>query len=447
MGSEWTETTLGELCERQGGSIQTGPFGSQLHASDYQDAGTPVVMPVNLVDGRVSEAGIARVGEAHVSKLTRHKLLPGDIVFSRRGDVTRFALITERESGWLCGTGCLKVSLGEQEFATAEFVAGILSLPESKEWLVQHAVGATMPNLNTSILSALPVRIPDLAIQRSATSLLTALTARMERLRQTNATLEAIAQALFKSWFVDFDPVRAKAEGREPEGMDATTAVLFTSEFEDSELGVIPKDWKSVRLADLCSKIQNGATPSRKNGDFWEGGTIPWFKTGELADGFLEESSELITEEALGKTSVKVLPRHAVLMAIYAAPTVGRLGVLTRESAFNQACTGMIAKTDVGPWFLFQTLRHGRDWFNSRANGAAQQNISKSIVESLPCIKPPAELLAAFSKIAGALYRLAEANSQRIEILSNLRDALLPRLIFGKLRLPESEREIEAPTA
>ena len=118
MVSEWTETTLGTLCVEQGGSIQTGPFGSQLHASDYGPVGTPVVMPINLVDGNVSEEGIARVGDEHVSGLARHKLRSGDIVFSRRGDVTRFALVGERESGWLCGTGCLKVSLGDSRLAT-----------------------------------------------------------------------------------------------------------------------------------------------------------------------------------------------------------------------------------------------------------------------------------------------------------------------------------------
>jgi len=269
------------------------------------------------------------------------------------------------------------------------------------------------------------------------------LAERINLLSETNRTLEAIAQALFKSWFVDFKPVRAKAEGREPEGMDAATAALFPSEFEDSELGPIPKEWKPIRLVELCGSIQNGATPSRQNNEFWEGGTIPWFKTGELSEGFLANSSERISEEALRTTSVKILPRHAILMAIYAAPTVGRLGILTGDAAFNQACTGMTAKSDVGPWFLFQTLRHGRDWFNSRANGAAQQNISKSIVENLPCIKPPALLLAAFSKAVEDLYMLAEGNVQQIGVLTDLRETLLPRLISGRLSLTESEATVE----
>lgn len=435
--SDWERVTIASVCDR----FTSGGTPSRRRPEFFENGVIPWVKTKELLDCVLDDAE-EWITEHAILASSAKRLPANTILMAMYGATVGQLGILGREMA--CNQACAAMIVDD---AVCDYRFLYYQLLANRRQIVSMATGAAQQNLSGAQIKSWVLPLPDREEQARIAGLLWALDERIASLRHTNATLEAIAQALFKSWFVDFDPVRAKAEGREPEGMDATTAVLFTSEFEDSELGVIPKDWKSVRLADLCSKIQNGATPSRKNGDFWEGGTIPWFKTGELADGFLEESSELITEEALGKTSVKVLPRHAVLMAIYAAPTVGRLGVLTRESAFNQACTGMIAKTDVGPWFLFQTLRHGRDWFNSRANGAAQQNISKSIVESLPCIKPPAELLAAFSKIAGALYRLAEANSQRIEILSNLRDALLPRLIFGKLRLPESEREIEAPTA
>lgn len=120
--TERRKTTLGEICRRQNGSIQTGPFGSQLHASDYIAIGTPVVMPVNISDGRIDERDIARISDENVERLARHKLAYGDIVFSRRGDVTRFAAVSERETGWVCGTGCLKVSIGTPAVATSEFI-------------------------------------------------------------------------------------------------------------------------------------------------------------------------------------------------------------------------------------------------------------------------------------------------------------------------------------
>jgi type I restriction enzyme S subunit len=111
--SKWIGVTLGDLCDRGGGTVRTGPFGSQLHESDYSDAGTPVVMPKDLIDGRVSEMSIARVSGEHVSRLSQHQLQVGDIVYGRRGDIGRKALITEREAGWLCGTGCLRITPGE----------------------------------------------------------------------------------------------------------------------------------------------------------------------------------------------------------------------------------------------------------------------------------------------------------------------------------------------
>ncbi len=244
MSSEWQDTTLGQICAAQGGAIQTGPFGSQLHTSDYTEFGIPVVMPTNIGDGGIVEDGIARIDQADVDRLSQHTLRMGDIVFSRRGDVTKNALIRQHEVGWFCGTGCLKVRLGDESIATAKFISHCLRLPDIKDWLNRHAVGATMPNLNTGILSAVPIYLPPLRVQLEIAAMLGALDDRITLLRETNATLEAIAQALFKSWFVDFDPVRAKMEGRAPEGMDEATAALFPDALEESELGWVPKGWR-----------------------------------------------------------------------------------------------------------------------------------------------------------------------------------------------------------
>ncbi len=157
----WYRSTLGGAIELNGGVIQTGPFGSQLHASDYQPTGVPVVMPQDLTGRRVSDERIARVSEREADRLSRHRLRNGDIVFSRRGDVGRHAIVSNREIGWLCGTGCLLVRPGNAE-SISTFVSAALARPESLEWLVRHAVGATMPNLNTKILSTLPlIRPPD----------------------------------------------------------------------------------------------------------------------------------------------------------------------------------------------------------------------------------------------------------------------------------------------
>lgn len=267
---------------------------------------------------------------------------------------------------------------------------------------------------------------------------LDSLDGRIALLNETNATLEAIAKALFKSWFVDFDPVRAKMEGRAPEGMDEATAALFPDSFEESELGLVPRGWSVGTVEDVCQTITNGGTPSRSNKTYWEGGEIPWFKTGDFSDGFLLSPTERITQTALECSAAKLLSENAVLMAIYAAPTVGRLGILSEPAAFNQACTGMVAHKNIGPWFLYWTLYFGRDWFNNRANGAAQQNISKAIVAGYKIVVPSDDVLAAFNDVVAPIHAKIRANSEQAKELGDLRDTLLPRLISGQLRLTAS---------
>ena len=155
----WHTSTLAAEAKRYGGFIQTGPFGSQLHAADYVEEGVPVVMPQDLVNRRISVERIVRVTDEMAQRLLRHAVTPGDVVYSRRGDIERHALVSEREEGWLCGTGCLLLRLGDA-WPSQAYLSEVLDLPVTREWLVRHAVGATMPNLNTSILGDVPLLIP-----------------------------------------------------------------------------------------------------------------------------------------------------------------------------------------------------------------------------------------------------------------------------------------------
>ncbi|MEX2431000.1 MAG: restriction endonuclease subunit S, partial [Dehalococcoidia bacterium] len=194
----WEHTRLGEACRRTGGDIQTGPFGSQLHASDYVEDGIPSVMPQNIGDNRIIEAGIARITTVDAERLARYRVRPGDIVYSRRGDVEKRALVREAEDGWLCGTGCLRVRFGGGGVDPL-YASYYLGHPSVREWIVRHAHGATMPNLNTTILSALPFVSPPLPEQRAIAHILGTLDDKIELNRRMNETLEAMARALFKS--------------------------------------------------------------------------------------------------------------------------------------------------------------------------------------------------------------------------------------------------------
>lgn len=155
----WEHSSLGKAAAQCGGLIQTGPFGSQLHAADYVEDGVPVLMPQDMSGRRASIRRIAKIRQVDADRLCRHRVQKGDIVYSRRGDVGRHVLISDREVGWLCGTGCLLVRLGE-EFPSPLFASLMLNQQATRTWIVQHAIGATMPNLNTTILASVPMLRP-----------------------------------------------------------------------------------------------------------------------------------------------------------------------------------------------------------------------------------------------------------------------------------------------
>lgn len=297
--------------------------------------------------------------------------------------------------------------------------------------------GGTVPTLNRNHLTQIEVPLLDLAHQESIGGVLRNLDLKIATNKALSKTQEEIAQTIFKSWFIDFDPVKAKMAGEKPEGMDAATAALFPDAMEESELGLIPKGWKAGTVGSICDSVVNGSTPLRTNSAFWSSDDISWFKTGELSDNFLFESKESIAQLALEKTSVKVLPRGSVLMAIYAAPTVGRLGILTKSASFNQACTGMVAKYGFGTPYLYLTLFNRRIWFNSLAIGAAQQNISKVIVEGCPALIASQDVHNAFLEITQPIFAQIEALGSQSNSLVLIRDSLLPRLISGELQIPD----------
>lgn len=444
MSSKWRATTLGQVCDAQGGGIQTGPFGSQLHTSDYRYAGVPVVMPTNIGDGGIVEDGIARIDQADVDRLSQHKLSLGDIVFSRRGDVTKNALIRQHEVGWLCGTGCLKVRLGNESIANAKFISHCLRLPDIKDWLIRHAVGATMPNLNTGILSAVPIFLPPLPIQLEIAATLGALDDRITLLRETNATLETIAQALFKSWFVDFDPMRARAEGHQPEGVDTATTTLFPDSFEESELGLVPKGWTVRPIGELVEGIYDGphATPA-------ESADGPIFLGIKNLTGTSLDLSDIrhISESDWTQWTRRVEPRRGDIVFSYEATLgffafippgvrccLGRRLALVRPHADNGAGIFWFHQFISAP---FQQLLD-----KNKIHGATVNRIALKAFPSYPVLNPPEPLKSTFVDMAAPLWAAIHENQAQAQTLTQLRNTLLPRLISGQLRLPDAMEAI-----
>jgi type I restriction enzyme S subunit len=191
----WRRQTLGHLEKAYGGEIRTGPFGSQLHQSDYVPSGTPVVMPANLTLGEIIEDGIARIDTDTLARLSDHRLLIVDIIYGRRGDIGRKALVGPDEEGWLCGTGCLRVRISSDQCPPL-FLFYHLDQPEVREWIATRAVGATMPNLNTSILREVELLLPGKELCAEFANICGVLVDRGRAARSESKTLVALRDLL-----------------------------------------------------------------------------------------------------------------------------------------------------------------------------------------------------------------------------------------------------------
>ena len=309
-------------------------------------------------------------------------------------------------------------------------------------YVMTGAKGTKMPRGDKKQMLQYPVNLPPLEEQKRIADILGAFDDKIELLQKQNKTLEDMAKALFKSWFVDFDVVRAKQKGRPKADIMREYHLteelydLFPSSFADSPLGPIPSGWETSNLDSLCIRCQSGGTPSTKHAEYWENAVIDWFSTKELQDSFLLNSEKTISEEGLNNSSAKLFPKGTIIMAIYASPTVGRLGILTQEATFNQAAVGFIPKEDkISREYLFLMLKHRRDDLNNLANGAAQQNLSVGVVKAFNILIPNAALNTVYKRIVSPLFNKMEFNVKQIQTLTELRDTLLPRLISGKIRV------------
>lgn len=431
--SDWRPTTLGEVCLRGGGDIQTGPFGSQLHASDYVPVGIPSIMPQNIGDNRIVADDIARISEADAERLQRYLVRPGDIVYSRRGDVERRALVREEQDGWLCGTGCLRVRLG-QGVVDPAFAAFYLAHPAVRAWIVQHAVGATMPNLNTSILSAVPFLLPPLPEQRRISSILGSLDDKIELNRRMNRTLESIARAVFKSWFVDFDPVLKKMEGGEVR-LSPDLAAPFPAYFDDSEIGPVPAAWESGSLGDVAAL----------NSETWSSSTRPdvlqYVDLSNTKWGRIEACTTYVREDAPSRAQ-RVLRRGDTIVGTV-RPGNGSYAYISEDGL-----TGSTGFASVRPFeakyrefvYLAATAPENIASLAFLADGAAYPAVRPVAVTATPVVLAPHDVMARFAQMAAPLFDRMAHNNRESDLLTTLRDGLLPRLISGQLAMQGAER-------
>ena len=439
MPSQLSCASLKDLCVDSG--IQTGPFGSQLHQEDYVQNGTPIITVEHLGENRIVHNNLPRVSDEDKARLAKYVLKTGDIVFSRVGSVDRRALVQPAENGWLFSGRCLRVRSNPEQL-DAQWLSYFFGLPAFKNYIRGIAVGATMPSLNTKILSDVPVYFPDLSTQKAAAEVLAKIDDRITLLRETNTTLEAIAQALFKSWFVDFDPVHAKMQDRAPEGMMEATAALFPVSFEESALGAVPKGWSTIPFRDSINVI-GGGTPKTSVPEYW-GGDIPWFSVVDApstSDVFVVDTEKHITEAGLNGSSTKLLPAGTTIIS--ARGTVGRLALTGCPMAMNQSCYGLRGKVGDQYFTYFSTTRLVEQ-LKQRAHGSVFDTITQETFAGVFLCYPATEVIQAFEQLVEPLLMRIRENLIQANSLASLRDALLPRLIGGQLLLTTAVEHVNA---
>lgn len=316
-----------------------------------------------------------------------------------------------------------------------EYVGYYLRSPRFRQAVSALSTMSTRASLNNEMIGRLEISFPSRTAQARISKILKSLDDRITLLRETNTTLEAIAQALFKSWFVDFDPVRAKAEGRQPEGVDATTAALFPDSFEESELGLVPKGWCVRGIGQVC-ELGRGSSP-RPIQQFM-GGDVPWIKIADAtaSDGmFVFETKEMIIKDGV-KNSVKVQPGDLIMS------NSASCGITVFVELYGCIHDGWLYFKNyqhISKNFLFFWLRKIADHLVHIADGSVQKNLNIALVSSQKIICPPLDVLQAFEIVAGSLLGRVRENCIQAQTLTQLRDTLLPRLISGQLRLPEAQ--------
>lgn len=300
-------------------------------------------------------------------------------------------------------------------------------------------VGTMIPHFKKGDFGKLRIPVLRLDAQRMIGDFYFTVSERITLLRETNATLEAIAQALFKSWFVDFDPVRAKGEGRQPEGMDATTAALFPDSFEESELGLVPKGWSVMPIGEAVECV-GGGTPDTKNEAYWQPEEFSWSSPKDLSglqSPVLLSTERKLSAQGLAKVSSGLLPCGTLLMSSRAP--IGYLAIAKTPLAVNQGYIAMLPGGRLPPLYLLFWCREKMEVIKGRANGSTFMEISKKAFRPIPALVPSAAVLEAFADIADPLFERLVKNERQAQTLTQLRDTLVPRLISGQLRLPEAQ--------
>jgi type I restriction enzyme, S subunit len=416
---EWRKYKVAEIALPDG--VAGGPFGSELVRSDYVPFGVPVIRGVNLgsSDQRFGARDFVFVSPEKADALARNLAIPGDIVVTQRGTLGQVGLVPQ------IGFDRFVISQSQMRLrcdpkkADPRFIYYCLLHPETIQYIKANAVAAGVPHINLGFFRAMQLLLPSLQEQHVIAQILSTLDDKIELNRQMNETLEAMARALFKSWFVDFDPVRCKAENRHPIGMDAETAKLFPTEFEESELGKVPKGWCVTRLGELLELKRGYDLPSSQRSP----GKVPIISSSGLS----------------GTHNESKVNGPGIVTGRYG--TIGKV-FYVREN-FWPLNTTLYAHNLNGNDLLYAYHQLELIDFEKYSDKAAVPGINRNHLHEERLVLPPLALQQRFGSIARSWIEFVAKNNAQASTLASLRDTLLPQLLSGELTIRDAAHAVE----
>lgn len=439
MSSEWPLVRIEDIAANQPSAMATGPFGSSISSKFFQESGIPVIRGSNLsadVQIKIDDLGLVFVSEDKAKEFPRCIVSNGDLVFTCWGTINQVGLIddTATYQKYLISNKQMKLTVDRTK-ADSRFVYYVFSGPTKQSEIIENGIGSSVPGFNLGQLRKHSFRLPPLAEQQAIADVLDIFSNRISLLRETNTTLEAIAQALFKSWFVDFDPVHARARGEQPAGLAPEVAALFPDSFEETALGMVPKGWQAEPL-DEIAEFLNGLALQKYPPDGDE--TLPVIKIAQLRKG-----------DTVGadRASRNIKPEYIIQNGDVLFSWSGSLEVEVwcgGEGALNQHLFKVTSQRFQKWFYLRWTKIHLTNFKHIAASKATTMgHIQRKHLTEAMVVVPSSQVLAEADKIFGPLLDQWINNAEQVQTLANLRDTLLPRLISGQLRLPDAEQQLK----
>ncbi len=400
-GSEWPTIRLGNVCKKIGsGATPRGGGETYLKSGPFS-----LIRSQNVHNNRFTNHGLAFISKEQADDLSNVEVSAGDVLLNITGDSVARCCQAPKEVLPARVNQHVAIIRPDPDEINPTFLRYFLVSPQMQEQMLTLAgAGATRNALTKGMIESFDVPKPDIKEQRAIASVLGALDDKIELNRRMNETLEALAQSLFKSWFVD-----------------ATQSAL-------------PKSWHEGKLRDCCERVENGGTPKRDEPRYWTPATIPWLTSGEVRQAIVTKAENYISEEGLANSSAKLWPAATTVVALYGA-TAGQVCFLGDGMCSNQACCGLIPKKEMR-YFIYLHMASSVAALEQQTRGSAQQNLSQQIVADFPTMIPDDATLAKFDKTVHPLFAKWIANLHESRTLAALRDALLPKLLSGELRVP-----------